>query len=196
MFVERQYCSFAGVVHGQKSTDFINLLESNGLARPGGVQLAGRPLDLRQLRCDSYILAGRTDHITPWKGCYRTRALLGGHSDFVLCSSGHVQSIVSPPGNPKAGFLTGSQEDGTPEDFEANASTTEPATSDATLPRPADLLNRYSDPSRRRRTFSRCVHATNPMVNTPTATSGERHPSEAASSTGSATAPLSDASDT
>jgi polyhydroxyalkanoate synthase len=105
--------------------DFINLLESNGLARPGGVQLAGRPLDLQQLRCDSYILAGRTDHITPWKGCYRTRALLGGHSDFVLCSSGHVQSIVSPPGNPKAGFRTGPQADGTPEDFEANASTTE-----------------------------------------------------------------------
>ena len=23
VFVERQYCSFAGIVHGQKSTDFI-----------------------------------------------------------------------------------------------------------------------------------------------------------------------------
>jgi len=105
--------------------DFINLLETNGLARPGGVKMAGRSLDLRQLRCDSYILGGRTDHITPWEGCYRTRALLGGHSDFVLCSSGHVQSIVSPPGNPKASFLTGPQADGTPEEFEAHASATE-----------------------------------------------------------------------
>jgi hypothetical protein len=104
--------------------DFINLLESNGLARPGGVRLAGRPLDLQQLRCDSYILAGRTDHITPWQGCYRTRALLGGRSDFVLCSSGHVQSIVSPPGNPKAGFLSTPHSDGTPEEFEAQASAT------------------------------------------------------------------------
>jgi len=26
VFVERQYCSFAGIVHGQKSTDFIKTL--------------------------------------------------------------------------------------------------------------------------------------------------------------------------
>ena len=26
VFVERQYCSFAGIVHGQKSTDFLKAL--------------------------------------------------------------------------------------------------------------------------------------------------------------------------
>ena len=26
VFVERQYCAFAGIVHGQKSTDFIKTL--------------------------------------------------------------------------------------------------------------------------------------------------------------------------
>jgi polyhydroxyalkanoate synthase len=106
-------------------SDFIRLLESNALAQPGGLEVAGRPLDLRQVGCDSYIVAGRTDHITPWQGCYRTRALLGGRTEFVLCSSGHVQSIVNPPGHRKASFLTSTKRHATPEAFEQQATVTE-----------------------------------------------------------------------
>jgi polyhydroxyalkanoate synthase len=85
------------------------------------VTIAGRPLDLRDVHCDSYIVAGRTDHITPWQGCYRTRALLGGRSEFVLSSSGHIQAIVNPLTNKKAAFATNSGAHDTPEAFEAGA---------------------------------------------------------------------------
>jgi hypothetical protein len=34
VFVERQYCSFAGIVHGQKSTDFIRMLVERRFATP------------------------------------------------------------------------------------------------------------------------------------------------------------------
>jgi hypothetical protein len=34
VFVERQYCSFAGIVHGQKSTDFIKTLVERRYATP------------------------------------------------------------------------------------------------------------------------------------------------------------------
>ena len=34
VFVERQYCSFAGIVHGQKSTDFITKLVERRFATP------------------------------------------------------------------------------------------------------------------------------------------------------------------
>ena len=34
VFVERQYCAFAGIVHGQKSTDFINVLVERRYATP------------------------------------------------------------------------------------------------------------------------------------------------------------------
>ena len=34
VFVERQYCGFAGIVHGQKSTDFINTLVERRFATP------------------------------------------------------------------------------------------------------------------------------------------------------------------
>jgi polyhydroxyalkanoate synthase len=98
--------------------DFIGLLESNAFTQPGGVTITGHALNLGDVSCDSYIVAGRTDHITPWEGCYRTRDLLGGHSEFVLSSSGHVQSIVNPPGNKKASFVTHAGAHTTPDAFE------------------------------------------------------------------------------
>ena len=101
--------------------DFIALLESNAFTQPGGLNIGGHALDLGEVGCDSYILAGRTDHITPWQGCYRTRALLGGNSEFVLSSSGHVQSIVNPPGNKKSAFVTQAGPHATPEAFEQGA---------------------------------------------------------------------------
>ena len=101
--------------------DFIALMETNAFTQPGGVTIAGQPLDLRDVHCDSYIVAGRTDHITPWQGCYRTRALLGGKSEFVLSSSGHIQAIVNPLTNKKAAFATNGGAHDTPESFEAGA---------------------------------------------------------------------------
>ncbi len=34
VFVERQYCAFAGITHGQKTTDFLRRLVERGYARP------------------------------------------------------------------------------------------------------------------------------------------------------------------
>jgi len=41
VFVERQYCAFAGITHGQKTHDFLRRLTGNGVARevrPGALQ--------------------------------------------------------------------------------------------------------------------------------------------------------------
>jgi len=101
--------------------DFIALLKTNALSQPGGVTIDGRALSLGDIRCDSYVVAGRTDHITPWEGCYRTGGLLGGRSEFVLGSSGHVQTIVSPPGSKKGSFLTHAGAHDSPAAFEQGA---------------------------------------------------------------------------
>jgi poly(3-hydroxyalkanoate) synthetase len=37
----------------------------------------GTPIDLSRIEADAYLVAGVTDHMTPWQGCYRTRQLLG-----------------------------------------------------------------------------------------------------------------------
>ena len=73
--------------------------------KPGALKILGEPLDLAQVRCDKYVVAGLTDHITPWKSVYSGSRLTGGKTDFVLSSSGHIQSLVNPPGNPKAKFF-------------------------------------------------------------------------------------------
>jgi polyhydroxyalkanoate synthase len=87
-------------------SDFLDLFESNGLARPGTLDVLGTSVDLRLVDCDAYVVAGATDHIVPWTGAYQTTQLLGGTSEFVLSSSGHIQAIVNPPGNKKAAYLT------------------------------------------------------------------------------------------
>ena len=56
-----------------------------------------------------YLLAGQTDHICTWQSCYRATQLFGGKVDFVLNSSGHVQSLVNPPGNLKSHYFTNSR---------------------------------------------------------------------------------------
>jgi polyhydroxyalkanoate synthase len=105
--------------------DFIAPLETNAFTVPGGVSIGGLPLDLGSVTCDAYILGGTTDHITPWEGCYRSRRLLGGRSDFVLSSSGHVQSIVNPPGGKKSAFSTNDGQHDSPESFRQGAATHE-----------------------------------------------------------------------
>ena len=90
--------------------DFLDLAISNGLAE-GTLTVLGTPVDLGKVTLDAYVVAGSTDHIVPWQTAYQTTQLLGGESEFVLSSSGHIQAIVNPPGNPKSSYRTG---DGAP----------------------------------------------------------------------------------
>jgi len=90
--------------------DILSFALHNSLAQAGKLTVRGTPIDLSQVKCDSFIVAGTTDHITPWKNCYRSQLLLGGQREFILSASGHVQSILNPPGNPKSSFFTNTKQ--------------------------------------------------------------------------------------
>ncbi|WP_407652983.1 PHA/PHB synthase family protein [Baekduia soli] len=94
-----------GALHAQ----FLKVFEDNVLTKPGGITVLGEPVDLSRITCDTYVTGALTDHLTPWQGCYRTTQLVDPDSDstFVLSSSGHIASLVNPPGNPKARMFTG-----------------------------------------------------------------------------------------
>jgi polyhydroxyalkanoate synthase len=77
--------------------DFVRLALDNSLARPGGLDVLGTPIDLQAVDVDSYIVAGLRDHIVPWENAYRSTRLLGGDKRFVLSTSGHIQALVNPP---------------------------------------------------------------------------------------------------
>ena len=87
--------------------DFLDLIGANPFVNAGRIKVRGTPLDMRRIDIDSYVVAGATDHITPWQGCYNTAKLYGERSTFVLANSGHIQSLLNPPGNPKAQFWSG-----------------------------------------------------------------------------------------
>jgi polyhydroxyalkanoate synthase subunit PhaC len=85
--------------------DFLRMFEENPLVRPGAMTALGSPVDLGAVTCDIYALGALTDHIVPWQGAYQATQLFGGSTRFVLSSSGHIQAIVNPPGNPKARYF-------------------------------------------------------------------------------------------
>lgn len=90
---------------GSLMSDFLDLFEANAYADPGKFDIAGHTLDLTNVKGDMFILGGTTDHITPWQACYRSTQLFGGKNiDFILSQAGHMQSILNPPGNPKAKY--------------------------------------------------------------------------------------------
>ena len=101
--------------------DFLEIFEKNPFARPGEWRTLGSPVDLRKVRVDNFVTGAVTDHLTPWKGCYRATQLLGGESTFVLSHSGHIASLVNPPGNPQASYWTGPAPGPNPEAWRTKA---------------------------------------------------------------------------
>jgi polyhydroxyalkanoate synthase len=96
--------------------DMITMGLHNSLVTPGAVSMLGTPVDLNQLTTDAYVVAGVADHISPWQACYRSARTLGVKNvRFVLSSSGHIASLVNPPGNPKASYRVADVDEPDPE---------------------------------------------------------------------------------
>jgi polyhydroxyalkanoate synthase subunit PhaC len=101
--------------------DLLDLYETHAFTHPGTLSVSETPIDLSNVRNDAYIIAGITDHITPWQGCYATTQLLGGKVTFILSNSGHIQAILNPPGNSKASYYVNEHYPVDPEQWRARA---------------------------------------------------------------------------
>ncbi|MGQ0466995.1 MAG: alpha/beta fold hydrolase [Sporichthyaceae bacterium] len=99
---------------------FLKCFKSNILTQPGELQVLGHGVDLGSIKSDAYVVGGFSDHLTPWQGCYRSTQLFGGHTEFVLSPTGHIQTPVSPPG-PKAHYFTGPTPPADPEMWRAQS---------------------------------------------------------------------------
>lgn len=88
-------------------SDYLNLITQNPFRNPGAFKLSGTPIDIGKVAVDSYVIAGLTDHITPWKSVYQSARMLGDKTTFVLSTAGHLQALLNPPGNAKATYATG-----------------------------------------------------------------------------------------
>jgi polyhydroxyalkanoate synthase subunit PhaC len=74
-----------------------NMYQENKLVQPGGISLAGEPIDLRKVTTPSFFLSTKEDHIAPWKSTYAGTQIFRGPVKFVLSASGHIAGVVNPP---------------------------------------------------------------------------------------------------
>lgn len=88
-------------------SDFLDLIYTNPFLNAGKMKIRGRGIDMTKVKVPAYIIGGTTDHITPWKAVYQTARIYGPDTRFVLSNSGHLQSLLNPPGNPKSWYVTG-----------------------------------------------------------------------------------------
>ena len=89
--------------------EFMHMFLDNPLVRAGAMTALGSPVDLGAVTCDIYAVGASTDHLVPWQGAYQATQLFGGKRRFVLSSSGHIQALVNPPGNPMSRYFTNDQ---------------------------------------------------------------------------------------
>ena len=101
--------------------DYLDLYFTNPFVNAGKLTLNGKTIDMSRIKADSYVIAGVTDHITPWKGVHKTAQIMGEGTTFVLSNSGHLQSLLNPPTNPKASFMIGAVNPSGPDAFVAAA---------------------------------------------------------------------------
>jgi polyhydroxyalkanoate synthase len=101
--------------------EMLELYAHNRAATPGAMWVLDTPIDLGQVACDSFVVSGMADHITPWMPGYMTSQLLGGHSEVVVTTTGHIQTMVNPVGKPRARYFAGPQAGPDPEAWMAQA---------------------------------------------------------------------------
>ena len=106
---------------GKLHAEFLELFKHNSLVTGEDLAVLNTPIDLQRVKVPMFVTGALTDHLTPWKGCYRTTQMLGGESTFVLSYSGHIASLVNPPGNPKAHYWMGGEPGAEPDEWQAQA---------------------------------------------------------------------------
>jgi len=98
-----------------------NMYLKNLLGVPGGIELAGVPIDLSKVKLPAYFISAVEDHIAPWKTTYRGAKYLGGPVRFVLGGSGHIAGIVNPPAAKKYHYWTNEAMPASAEEWYAGA---------------------------------------------------------------------------
>jgi polyhydroxyalkanoate synthase len=93
----------------------------DAMARKDGITVLGTPIDLAKVDCDSFHIAGYTDHITPWRAAYTSTQVLGGDKELAVVNSGHIQSFVNPAGTSRYDYWEGPPTSGDPDQWLAGA---------------------------------------------------------------------------
>ncbi len=92
-----------------------NMYQENLLAKPGGLELGGVPIDLSKVKTPAFMLSTKEDHIAPWTSTYAATQLFSGPVKFVLAASGHIAGVINPPAANKYSHWINKKNPETPE---------------------------------------------------------------------------------
>ncbi|MGE0557658.1 MAG: PHA/PHB synthase family protein [Burkholderiales bacterium] len=98
-----------------------NMYLKNLLREPGGIILAGVPIDVSKVKTPAYFISTAEDHIAPWQSTYAGARLLRGPVRFVLGGSGHIAGIINPPEAGKYCYWTNEKLAENPEQWQKEA---------------------------------------------------------------------------
>jgi len=88
-------------------SSYLRLMyKENKLIQPGGITLAGVPIDLGLIHTPLYMLSTKEDHIAPWTSTYSLHRYVPGSLRFVLSGSGHVAGVINPPVSERYSYWT------------------------------------------------------------------------------------------
>ncbi len=93
----------------------------DGSTGEAGITVLDTGVDLAKVGCDSFHIAGSTDHIAPWRACYSSTQVLGGDKELVVVKSGHIQSFVNPAGSTRYDYWVAPPAAGDPDQWMAGA---------------------------------------------------------------------------
>jgi polyhydroxyalkanoate synthase subunit PhaC len=88
------------------------------------MQLAGKTLNLADIKAPIFNLAAKEDHIAPARSAFEGSKLFGGDVKYVLSGSGHIAGVVNPPAKNKYQYWTGGKADGAFDNWFASADET------------------------------------------------------------------------
>lgn len=80
-----------------------NLYLQNDFAE-GRFLMGGRPVALRDIDREMFVLATEFDHVAPWRSVYKFLLLCETDITFALTNRGHNMGVICPPGRPDRRF--------------------------------------------------------------------------------------------
>jgi polyhydroxyalkanoate synthase len=98
-----------------------NMYIRNALVEPGGITLAGQPIDLDNIDVPACFVSTLEDHIAPWKSTFLGAQRLPGPVKMILGGSGHIAGVVNPPSANKYHYWTADDLAGDADEWVAKA---------------------------------------------------------------------------
>ncbi|MFX0544101.1 PHA/PHB synthase family protein [Roseovarius sp. S1116L3] len=103
---------------GRMTRQYLRGLCQKNQFASGGFELLGHTLKLSDIDVPLMAVTCETDHIAPWKDCFRGMGQTASKDrTFIVSQSGHIAGIVNPPSKKKYGHYTNGDWTGNADDW-------------------------------------------------------------------------------